>query len=43
MSDTHDEAHTGAIKNPKQFLTSTFLGFVLPIFIIIGRVVFVTS
>ena len=43
MSDTHDEAHTGAIKNPKQFLTSTILAFVLPIFIIIGLVVFVTS
>ena len=41
MSDTHDEAHTGAIKNPKQFLTSTILAFVLPIFIIIGLVVFV--
>ena len=43
MSDTHDDAHTGAIKNPKQFLTSTVLAFVLPIFIIIGLVVFVTS
>lgn len=43
MSDKHDEAHSGAIKNPKQFLTSTVLGFVVPIFIIIGLVVFVTS
>ena len=43
MSDTHDEAHTGAIKNPKQFLTSTILAFVLPIFISLGLVVFVTS
>ena len=43
MSDTHDEAHTGAIKNPKQFLFSTVVAFVVPIFIIIGLVVFVTS
>ena len=43
MSDNHDEAHTGAIKNPKQFLLSTVLGFVVPIFIIIGLVVFVSS
>jgi len=43
MSDTPDDAHTGAIKNPKQFLTSTILAFVVPIFIIIGLVVFVTS
>jgi len=43
MSDNHEEAHTGAIKNPKQFLASTVLAFVLPIFIIIGLVVFVTS
>lgn len=43
MSDNHDEAHTRAIKNPKQFLLSTVLGFVVPIFIIIGLVVFVSS
>ncbi len=43
MSETHDDAHSAAIKNPKQFLTSTVLAFVLPIFIIIGLVVFVTS
>lgn len=43
MSDNHDEAHTGAIKNPKQFLASTVFAFVVPIFIIIGLVVFVTS
>ncbi|MBS0509518.1 MAG: cytochrome c5 family protein [Proteobacteria bacterium] len=43
MSDNHDEAHTGAIKNPKQFLASTVTAFVVPIFIIIGLVVFVTS
>ncbi len=43
MSDSYDEAHTGAIKNPKQFLASTVTAFVVPIFIIIGLVVFVTS
>ena len=43
MSDTHDDAHTGAIKNPKQFLTSTVLAFVLPIFIIIGLVEYLTT
>ncbi|WP_103018007.1 c-type cytochrome [Alicycliphilus denitrificans] len=43
MSDTHDEAHSGMIKSPKQFLLSAIFAFVLPVFIIIGLVVFVTS
>ncbi|MBS0608329.1 MAG: cytochrome c5 family protein [Proteobacteria bacterium] len=43
MSDTHDEAHTGMIKSPKQFLLSAIFAFVVPVFIIIGLVVFVTS
>ncbi|RYF20607.1 MAG: cytochrome c5 family protein [Comamonadaceae bacterium] len=43
MSDTHEEAHTGPIKNPKQLLITVFLSFVLPVFAIIGLVVFVTS
>jgi len=43
MSDTHEEAHTGPIKNPKQLLLTVFLSFVLPVFAIIGLVVFVTS
>lgn len=40
MSDTHDE---GMIKTPKQLLISTIFAFVLPVFIIIGLVMFVTS
>lgn len=48
MSDSsdvhgHDEAHTGPIKNPKQLLVAVFFSFVVPIFIIIGLVYFVTS
>jgi len=38
-----DEAHTGPIKNPKQFVLFVFYSFVLPIFIIIGLVHYVTS
>lgn len=48
MSDTstaaiHDEAHTGPIKNPKQLLVAVAFSFILPVFIIIGLVYFVTS
>ena len=43
MSDTHEEAHTGPIKNPKQFLVTVIASFVIPVFIIIGLVYFVTS
>ena len=39
----HDEAHTGPIKNPKQLLLAVFFSFVVPIFVIIGLVYFVTS
>ena len=39
----HDEAHNGPIKNPKQLLFAVFFSFVIPIFIIIGLVYFVTS
>jgi cytochrome c5 len=39
----HDEDHTGPIKNPKQLLIAVFFSFVIPIFIIIGLVYFVTS
>jgi cytochrome c5 len=39
----HDEDHTGPIKNPKQLLLAVFFSFVIPIFIIIGLVYFVTS
>jgi cytochrome c5 len=44
MSDQHhEEAHTGPIKTPKQLLVAVFYSFVLPVFIIIGLVVYVTS
>lgn len=44
MSDhIHDEDHTGPIKTPKQLLMATFLAFVVPVFVIIGLVYFVTS
>ena len=48
MSDTshataHDEAHTGPIKTPKQLLLAVLFSFVVPIFVIIGLVYFVTS
>jgi len=40
MSD-HD-SHTGPIKTPKQLLWTSFFSFVLPVFLIIGLVFFVT-
>lgn len=44
MSDNHhEEAHTGPIKNPKQLLTAVLASFVVPIFAIIGLVLYVTS
>jgi len=44
MSDTHtDEAHTGPIKTPKQLLVTSILAFVVPVFIIIGLVIYVSS
>jgi cytochrome c5 len=39
----HEEAHTGPVKNPKQLLMTVFFSFVVPIFVIIGLVFFVTS
>jgi cytochrome c5 len=42
-TDSHDEAHTGPIKTPKQLLAASALFFILPIFIIIGLVYSVTS
>lgn len=39
----HDAAHTGPVKNPKQLLMMVFFSFVVPIFVIIGLVLFVTS
>ena len=47
MSDkNHDQAHedhTGPVKTPKQMLLLSFFSFVVPIFLIIGLVYFVTS
>lgn len=43
MSDHPEEAHTGPIKTPRQLLLAVFYSFVLPVFIIIGLVYFVTS
>ncbi len=48
MSDTsntsvHEEDHTGPIKTPKQLLLAVLYSFVLPIFVIIGLVYYVTS
>ena len=45
MSNSHDqhEAHTGPIKNPKQLVWASIAAFVIPVFIIIGLVFYVTS
>lgn len=43
MSDTHEEAHTGPIKNPRQLLVTVIAAFVIPVFVIIGLVYFVTA
>lgn len=42
-ASTHEEDHTGPIKNPKQLLVAVFFSFVVPIFIIIGLVYAVTT
>ncbi|MFD2753296.1 c-type cytochrome [Comamonas terrae] len=41
MSEQH--AHTGPIKNPKQLLLAVLFAFVIPVFVIIGLVKFVTA
>lgn len=44
MSDnTHEEAHTGPIRTPKQLLLTVFFAFVVPVGIIMGLVAYVTS
>jgi cytochrome c5 len=45
MSNSHDqhEAHTGPIKSPKQLVWASIAAFVLPVFIIIGLVFYVSS
>ncbi len=42
-TDSHDDAHSGPIKTPKQLLAAVFFSFVIPIFAIIGLVYYVTS
>ena len=43
MSEHHEEDHTGPIKTPRQLLMAVFYSFVVPVFIIIGLVYYVTS
>ena len=43
MSDTLEEAHTGPIKTPKQLLITVLFAFVVPVFIIIALVSYVTA
>ncbi len=45
MSNSHDqhEAHTGPIKSPKQLVWASIASFVVPVFVIIGLVFYVTS
>ncbi len=44
MSETqHDDAHTGPIKTPTQLMWASIFAFVVPVFIIIGLVFYVTS
>ncbi|MEO6972238.1 MAG: c-type cytochrome [Rhodoferax sp.] len=42
-SHADDTTHTGPIKSPKQLLITVFFAFVVPIFIMIGIVHYVTS
>ena len=39
----HEEDHSGPIKTPKQLLMAVLYSFIVPIFVIIGLVYFVTS
>lgn len=43
MSDQTHDSHTGPIKSPSQLLWTSFFAFVVPVFIIIGLVYYVTS
>lgn len=43
MSHDHNEAHTGPITTPKQLVWASIAAFVVPVFIIIGLVFYVTS
>jgi len=41
--NSHEEDHTGPIKTPAQVMWVSIIAFVVPVFIIIGLVFFVTS
>jgi cytochrome c5 len=43
MSDQAHDSHTGPIKTPKQLLWTSFFAFVLPVFLIIALVFYVTK
>jgi cytochrome c5 len=43
QNTAHEEDHTGPIKTPKQLLLAAFFSFVIPIFVIIGLVMYVTA
>lgn len=43
MSDHAHDSHTGPIKTPAQLLWTSFFAFVVPVFIIIGLVYYVTA
>jgi cytochrome c5 len=43
MSDNAHDSHTGPVKTPMQLLWLSFFSFVIPVFVIIGLVYFVTS
>jgi cytochrome c5 len=43
QATAHEEDHTGPVKTPKQMLLLAFFSFVIPIFVIIGLVNYVTS
>lgn len=43
MSEQHEEAHTGPIKTPRQMMWLSIASFVVPVFVIIGLVYFVTA
>jgi cytochrome c5 len=42
-ANSHEEDHSGPIKTPKQLLMAVLVSFVVPVFIIIGLVYYVTS
>jgi cytochrome c5 len=43
MSDHAHDAHSGSINTPRQRLGSAFFSFVLPLLLVIGLVVYITS